>query len=176
MSINKVFYGIPVSLGEILDAREKRQKFQYELMTQYPEYSLLSITLNIPGEIKNSKFLVNFFNTEVNIILDLFKNIIIQKVILNKSTGNEAYIILKIDPLVLKKKLIEFEESNKKRRILDLDVLFLKNEMVNVVSRKDFNLPSRKCIICEENAKKCGRSRKHTVEEMQEKISKLINS
>ena len=37
------------------------------------------------------------------------------------------------------------------------------------LSRKSF----RKCLICEAQAQECGRSRKHSIEELQNKFRKL---
>ena len=39
------------------------------------------------------------------------------------------------------------------------------------LSRKSF----RKCLICEAQAQECGRSRKHSVEELQNKIEEILN-
>lgn len=44
------------------------------------------------------------------------------------------------------------------------------------ISRSDLNLASRRCLICEDDAKACGRSRKHSIEEMQAAITQLIEN
>lgn len=176
MLTNKVFSGKKISLFEMLEAREQRQSFQNELMTKHPSDTLLSITLNIPGQVKNSIILEQFFNKELTNLQNLFKDEIIAQFKFNKTTGNEAFLILKINPLLLKKQLIVYEESKSKRRILDLDVLYLKNGDLTILSRKDLNMPSRKCLICEKNVKVCSRERKHSVEEICEKILELISS
>ena len=38
------------------------------------------------------------------------------------------------------------------------------------LSRKSF----RKCLICEEQAQECGRSRKHSIEELQNKVEEIL--
>ena len=40
------------------------------------------------------------------------------------------------------------------------------------LSRKSF----RKCLICEEQAQECGRSRKHSIEELQEKVEEVLKN
>ena len=40
------------------------------------------------------------------------------------------------------------------------------------LSRKSF----RKCLICEEQAQECGRSRKHSIEELQEKVEEILEN
>lgn len=49
-----MFNGEKVTLLEMLDAREQRAATQKELLETAPEASLLSATMNIPGEVKNS--------------------------------------------------------------------------------------------------------------------------
>ena len=48
-----MFNGEKVTLLEMLDAREQRAATQKELLETAPEASLLSATMNIPGEVKN---------------------------------------------------------------------------------------------------------------------------
>ena len=109
MLTNKIFSGKKISLFEMLEAREQRQSFQNELMTKHPSDTLLSITLNIPGQVKNSIILEQFFNKELTNLQNLFKDEIIAQFKFNKTTGNEAFLILKINPLLLKKQLIVYE-------------------------------------------------------------------
>ena len=47
---------------------------------------------------------------------------------------------------------------------------------IRAISRSDLNLPSRRCLICQEDAKVCGRSRKHSVADMQAAITHLIEN
>ncbi|MBR7927930.1 citrate lyase holo-[acyl-carrier protein] synthase [Aerococcaceae bacterium zg-ZUI334] len=176
MLINQVFNGTTVSLLEMLDAREERQVIQQRLITKYPQATLLSITLNIPGEVKNSIVLEQFFNQQLNELQSLYQDKVIEQCVSNKFTGNEAFLVIEMEPLRLKKQLIEFEESQPVRRILDLDVLYLNNQELTVVSRKDYRLPSRRCLVCEQDAKICGRERKHSVEAIQQKIIELLSS
>ena len=56
-----MFNGEKVTLLEMLDAREQRAATQKELLETAPEASLLSATMNIPGEVKNSPTLTAVF-------------------------------------------------------------------------------------------------------------------
>ena len=49
----------------------------------------------------------------------------------------------------------------------DIDVIDINFEKL---SRKSF----RKCLICEEQAQECGRSRKHSVEELQNRVKEIL--
>ncbi len=56
-----MFNGEKVTLLEMLDAREQRAATQKELLETAPEASLLSATMNIPGEVKKSPTLTAVF-------------------------------------------------------------------------------------------------------------------
>lgn len=176
MLTSQVFNGPKVSLIEMLEAREERQKIQNQLITKYSDDTLLSITLNIPGEVKTSAIIEQFFKQQIAELQKIINEPIIEQVFNFQSTGNEAFMMIKSDPLHLKKQLIAFEESAPERRILDLDVLYWQQQQIKMVSRKDFDLPSRACLVCSQDAKVCGRERKHPVEEIQLIISALICS
>lgn len=48
------FSGEAIQLSDMLRAREERALRQLHLLKEYPEGSLLSVTMNIPGPIKTS--------------------------------------------------------------------------------------------------------------------------
>ena len=62
---------------------------------------------------------------------------------------------------------IAIEESSQLGRLFDMDVLDVNFEKL---SRKSF----RKCLICEEQAQECGRSRKHSIEKLQNKVEEIL--
>lgn len=74
----------------------------------------------------------------------------------------------------VKQKMMAIEQTQSIGRLFDLDVLVMANGQMKGLSRRELGLPTRRCLICEEDAKECGRSRKHSVEEMQMKIVELI--
>jgi len=52
---NSLFDGAPVDIMQMLDARERRAHTQQQLLEQFNPCVLVSITLNIPGPVKNSE-------------------------------------------------------------------------------------------------------------------------
>ena len=62
---------------------------------------------------------------------------------------------------------VAIEESSQLGRLFDIDIIDINFEKL---SRKSF----RKCLICEEQAQECGRSRKHSVEELQNKVEEIL--
>ena len=85
-------------------------------------------------------------------------------------TGYEGYLVVKADGCQVKKLMIALEET-KIGRLYDIDVLEKENTKI---SRKDLGFPERKCLLCDNPACQCGRSRKHSIEELRKKIYGII--
>ncbi|CZR10208.1 citrate lyase holo-[acyl-carrier protein] synthase [Trichococcus ilyis] len=175
MTFNLFRTGKAVQLDEILRARDKRAAKQRELLTLYPTHSLLVATLNIPGPIKDVPILDEVFQnirnaihtvlTEVNPLSSHYSHV---------RTGQEYFLTVPIAPESLKQLMVEIEENHPYGRVVDLDVLFLEDGHLRSISRNDLEMPMRKCYLCGEDAKICGRSRAHSIEEIQQKISRII--
>lgn len=167
--------GETITLIEMLNAREKRASIQQELLQKHPTCALLSATMNIPGPIKTNERLKYAFLTVIKEINFLFPP---EKIAACKhrelKTGSEYYLALYEIPEELKKKLIQIEEKHLYGRLMDLDVVYLKEQTFYSVSRTELNHKPRTCFICEEEAKVCGRQRRHSVAEMQQTISQLL--
>lgn len=176
MSKTSIFNGPTVSLEDMLQAREGRSFRQKSLMEKYPHASLLCATMNIPGPVKTSEKLGQAFT----VIIDMVKKTLADHILFDKTispkTGWEYYMVSTLPAFELKKRLIAIEESSDLGRLMDLDVLE-KDEtgLLIPISRTDLGKEPRKCFICSEVAKECGRSRKHSVEQMQEVISQMID-
>ncbi|MRI84345.1 citrate lyase holo-[acyl-carrier protein] synthase [Aerococcaceae bacterium WS4759] len=196
---NAVFaQGISVDLMMMLETREQRSLTQRELFAKNRHASLLSATMNIPGPIKTSPILRNVFEEVMDVVRQhpsIQAAPILTTLYREKVTGPEYYMLLDLPAEVLKKAMIDIEQQHPWGRLLDLDVLYCESreadslqfgreeasaimttEYIHSISRTDLNLPTRRCLICEEDAKVCGRSRTHSVEEMQAAIAELIEN
>ena len=172
---NSLFDGPTISLTEALDARESRVRMQKELLAADPQYTLLSATMNIPGSVKTSDELERIFKcvteevevkvTEVTPLVNVYRN---------EKTGYEYFLLLPLQKEVLKQRMVEIEESHKYGRLVDLDVLWLEDGELKSMSREVLGYPKRTCFVCEKQAKVCGRSRAHSIEEMQMSIRMLV--
>ena len=47
-------------------------------------------------------------------------------------------------------------------------------ENLEALSRTEIGIKRRKCLVCDGDAKICGRSRAHTIYELQEKVYSII--
>jgi len=170
----EVFSGAEVALAEMLETRERRASRQEALLHKWPDASLLLATMNIPGPVKNSTVLSRVFSQMVAQIKEKLANIhVFYNVEYDIKTGPEFYLLAEVSPVTLKEMMIDLEENFPYGRLFDLDIHFL-DDGLQSISRQDINLPPRQCLICHREAKECGRQRRHSVEEMQEKIAEII--
>ena len=162
--------GIEVGIDEILDCREKRVAIQNEMIKKYNK-PVISFTMNIPGPIKTNNEIKKAFDIGKKLILEKLKenNIeILEKKELNVNTGNELFISVNSSAEKIKNITVAIEESCELGRLFDIDVIDVNFEKL---SRKSF----RTCLICEEQSQECGRSRKHSVKELQDKIEEILS-
>ena len=162
--------GIEVGIDEILNCREKRVVIQNEMIRKY-NMPVISFTMNIPGPIKTNNEIKKAFDIGKNLILEKLKenNIEILEIQeLNENTGNELFVSVNSSAEKIKNITVSIEESSELGRLFDIDVI---DENFEKLSRKSF----RKCLICEKQAQECGRSRKHSVGELQNKVEKILS-
>ena len=162
--------GIEVGIDEVLNCREKRVAIQNEMIRKYRK-PIISFTMNIPGPIKTNNEIKKAFDIGKNLILEKLKenNITILEIQeLNENTGNELFISVNSLAKKIKNITVSIEEASELGRLFDMDVIDINFEKL---SRKSF----RKCLICEEQAQECGRSRKHSVEELQNKVEEILS-
>lgn len=162
-----------VSLMEILDARERRARRQKELLAQYGK-PLLCFTMNIAGPVKNSPLIRRGFALGK---LLLERQLPVQKAqILHfeqgcADTGNEAIYVLDCDALAAKRAAALVEDHTPAGRLFDMDVI---RPDGSKVSREELGLEERKCLLCGLPARICGRSRAHSVEQLQQRTEELL--
>ncbi|WP_109077277.1 triphosphoribosyl-dephospho-CoA synthase CitG [Aggregatibacter kilianii] len=165
--------GTEVSLGQLLAAREERALLQQKLLTQYGQ-SLLCVTLTAVGGVKKNALLDYVFAKTREKLTALFTQLAVTpsaEIIRLPETGHEAYFVLPIDAKALKAAMIELEESLPLARLWDLDVF---DHTGKLLSRKDFGMPPRACLVCGADAKTCARSRAHAVTEIVAEMQKRV--
>lgn len=167
--------GIEQDIAHVLRNRDARVHEQQVLSKKLREnQSLINAKLNIPGPIKNNYYLARLFKRGLEQFLETLP--VAYRLIWDVATGPEAFVIVSETASSVKQKAVTFEDDNEFGRLFDIDVLIYNNDNnLQPLSRKDFNQPSRKCLICDKPAKVCARSRTHSVDEMQRYINKLMN-
>lgn len=157
-----------VTLKDLLDSREQRVWHQQELLEKYGG-ALISVTLNIPGPIKDREEYRKVMDWGMEQLLKELENVAFSEVKYLK-TGAEGYIsVQNMDAIELKKIAIKHENLEPKSRLLDIDVMTQNGG----ISRSALGVAPRKCLLCEENAKACARSQKHSIEELLKRVDSL---
>ncbi len=161
-------------LRKILFGREKRAEIQKELINKY-KTTLISFTLNIPGINKRSDLFKKVHETGIK---ELEKEFTKQKINVEYKESNssyagyEAFFCIDYDSTIIKEIVVNIEEKNELGRLFDFDV-FDKNFIL--LSRTEFGLPKRRCLLCDGIAAECTRSRKHSIDKVLKQINVIIN-
>ena len=160
-----------VSLQEILAAREQRVTRQNALLAKFQK-PLVCFTMNIAGPVKYSDDIAWGFRLgkqwlDVQLadlpVLHFEEHI--------SPTGCEGYYVVDAAANLLKERTVGIEDSAPVARLFDMDVL---NTDGRKLERGELGYPQRKCLICHQPAHICGRSRAHSVEQLQQKTATLL--
>lgn len=167
--------GLSVTLDQMLHAKELRVHRQKKYLIQY-HLPIISLTLVIPGPIKNSSGTRYLFAEAMKIIKQYFDQKNIQKIIdeqVSMVCGLEAILVFHCDTDELKKHCIMIEESHPLGRLWDIDVIDPKTQIS--VSRSNFLQSPRQCLVCQNLAKACSRNQQHSLNEIINTISQRVN-
>ena len=159
------------TLTEILEAREQRVVYQRELLEQY-QRPLLCFTMNIPGPEKDNYLTEHGFALGDRLLAQaLEKDTVLFYTRRVTAAGRESFYVVDAAPEELKKICVRLEEKTPAGRVFDLDVL---RPDGSKVEREILGVSARKCLLCDEPAAVCGRSRAHSLQQLQEKTWELL--
>ena len=172
---SQVFVGEAVGVYEMLAARERRSQHQRELLTRYAPATLVSITWNIPGPIKQSALLDQVAQEVLQGLAGQLQDVpFLYREAVQAKTGAEAYWVLQLPAEAIKRQLVDFETTHPLGRLVDLDVVTLVDGQPTPLSRSQIGAPTRRCLMCDQDAKVCARNRAHSVAALQQHIEDLI--
>lgn len=158
-------------LNEILAAREQRVRRQRELLEKYGK-PLLCFTMNIPGPKKYDRDVAIGFFIGVRMLRDALPgNAVLHFEQHTDITGCEAFYVVDMPAKALKDLAISIEDSSSVCRLFDMDVLDTDGRKLE---RQALGYPRRKCLLCDEDAVVCARSRAHSLEELQDRTGFLL--
>ncbi len=164
--------GVKQTLEDILKAREERVLFQQRLLETFKS-PIIAYKLNIPGEVKYNPLIKKIFNAGLKEIKEILKkeNIkIIYERTFYKDSGPAYFICFDSSHEVVKKICIGIEEKHPLGRLYDFDVL---DKQGMQVSREDIHKQPRRCLLCNNNAFECGRSRAHDLKDLLLKVENM---
>lgn len=162
------------SLGQVLENRESRSHFHQQLSQKFPNNTIISFQLNIPGPVKNNASILSVFHQGIKLIDVAIAKAELTPVYfkeINQITGPEAFYVVSTDLKTVKTIMLSIEEDDHLGRLFDIDVLAWD---LNSLSRQDLGFPPRTCFVCSMDAKICGRNRTHTLDELLAHIEQII--
>lgn len=166
--------GEPVSLPEMLDARERRQALQQQLIAAH-HLPLISFTLNIAGPVKVFPLAIQTYEEgRAMIQSDCRKHRfpIVDVTEVKEKTGWEAFFSIAANASQLKQMAVFLETHCDLGRLFDIDVIQISGEKL---SRAGADTPRRQCLICNRDAFQCGRSRTHDVSELFQRTCEIMD-
>ncbi|NBG87172.1 citrate lyase holo-[acyl-carrier protein] synthase [Isachenkonia alkalipeptolytica] len=155
---------------KVLEAKEERSLFQSELRNKHG-LPVISLTLNLPGGFEGYEGWEAVFKKSRDIISKTFSQGIVEHHHRLGKWGPEGFWVVNLPAETVKKQTIEIEENHFFGRIFDLDVL---NEAGTILSRRDFSMEGRQCVVCEKPALSCYRGQSHELWEVKEKVEEII--
>ena len=139
---------------------------EYALSIQEKTKYLISLSLVFPGNLKTHTLYKKYFDHVFNLLNKKYKLIERRE----NMTGYRTFFeIQECDFVELKKNLISLEDEYK---IIDLD-LYVNSKPLD---RRYIHHPQRKCILCDDFAKVCFRSKKHSDLELLEKCLNYVRN
>lgn len=145
---------------EILDLREKRDKFEQRLLAESDGETLITIRANYPGLEKRDLHATKVVREMARELLATYATSKVEET--NTKEGLMVYLLTKEKPETVKAYCIALEDHHELGRLADLDV----RTKTKAWSRKDFNEERRKCYLCEKDAVICTRSQSHNLKDL----------
>ena len=166
--------GKPTTLEHILANKERRAQKQKELLAHAPSHFLVSLSINIPSSIKLShesvvvyeiahESILSLLNTEGFICKAFFPH--------SAPTGVETLFTCKGDAKAFKVLTCKIENEHPLGRMMDIDVF---DEASVLLSRSQFGMGKRRCLLCDDDAFLCARAQKHSYEALNAHIKTLV--
>lgn len=160
-----------ITLQQILEARDRRADRQKALLAQY-KLPLICFTMNIAGPEKCNDLVKWGFALGNKWLLAQLSDLkVLHKELHTEPTGCEGYYVIDAAPTELKRRTVQIEDYAPVARLFDMDVLDCSGSKLE---RTALGFASRRCLLCDNAAHICGRSRAHSVEALQAETTRLL--
>ncbi len=165
--MNKI-EAVSISLADMLAAKEQRQYRQKLLLDEYG-LTLVSITINMPGSVKDSSLIRMLCDFAVAAVK---KNLpVCAEQIVYLPTGPEALLVTSTLAEQAKQICSAIEEDQPFARLFDLDVCNAQGVMLSAQNSRGL----RKCYICGEPAVYCMREAQHSQIQIKQAVQGLFD-
>ena len=158
-----------ITLEQLLQSREERAALQQSFLREYPDGTLLCLTVQLPGPEKRNELSLVIADAAVKAVRELFPARIAEE-LRDLETGFEGYFVVQLEPLDAKHAVCGIEDQHPLGRLMDIDVVTEEGPL----SRAAIGLPERKCLLCDRPARECMRARRHTLDELLRAIEDIV--
>ncbi len=162
-----------ITLEELLASREARALRQKDYLRDYPEGTLVCLTVIMPGSVKRDSASLIVAQAAVTATVSAFGRSIVTLELRDLPTGYEAYMVTSLPCLQVKAETCRIEDSHPLGRLFDLDVI---GSDGIPVSRTAVGKAPRGCLLCPRTAAYCMRNRTHTLQELLKRIGEMIDA
>lgn len=164
-----------VTLDELLQAKDRRAARQNAWLQSYRQ-PLISLTLVTPGPVKDSALYRRSMRAAVeacNALLHTRGWTTLAHQVFWLDTGPEALWSVDHVGAEIKAATVALEQSHWIGRLWDIDVI---SPDEGVIGRDALGRAGRCCLLCDQPAHACSRSRRHPLEQVVGKIEDLLDA
>ena len=112
-----------ITLEQLLDSRDRRVQHQIELLRAFPGCSLICLTVQLPGPVKRSADSLLIGGAGLDALLNIFGSVLRHVQVRDLETGYEAYLLVPMPAVELKKRCCQIEDTHPLGRMMDIDVM-----------------------------------------------------
>jgi holo-ACP synthase CitX len=163
---------MPITLEELLASRDARRQREMQYLADYPDLTLLVLTIVVPGSEKRTAAAAVVAEAAMQALHQEFDTSIRHELIKDLNTGYEAFLLLDMGREEAKSRAIAIEDTHPLGRLMDIDIIGVDGIPLG---RGVMNRSPRRCIICDNDARICMRAKSHTPAQIDAKISSLVN-
>ncbi|KEH92075.1 citX protein [Clostridium novyi A str. GD211209] len=141
---------------------KERINLQDKLIKKY-NMPLVSISFNCLTELKMNNTIFDIVQTIGGIVSDMFSPYIYFILSRETSEGYNSIFIINRNALEIKKIALQIEENHLLGKCINIDVF---NKDTKKISRIDIGKLKRRCYLCNGDAEKCIKNKKHSQKDM----------
>lgn len=173
MHYKDLIVGPSVGVQDMAQARDRRMEIQQQLLAAY-QTTLVSFSLNIMGPVKAFPLAQRTYQEGKGLIINqctAYGFAVSHTQEVAADTGYECFFVVNAPAKKVKQVLCALEEDCSLGRLFDMDVLDVDGQKI---SRLSLGFSGRKCLLCNNNAFICGRSRAHSLDALLERSCHIM--
>ncbi|MDD3832035.1 MAG: citrate lyase holo-[acyl-carrier protein] synthase [Clostridia bacterium] len=163
---------IPITLEQLLEAKECRARTQRLLIDKY-RLPLISLTIMAVGQVKLTSDTILVGDAILEQLKQSFNDNIVYTCVTQLPTGYNAMLVVNGDVFDIKRTCVNIEHSHPLGRLSDIDVLGLD---YIPLTRQQVGQPARTCLMCQQDAHICVRAKTHSQQQLNQCIQTIITA